>query len=125
MKQILFIDDEPRNVEGIRTVLGWKPELRCAIASGPDAALKMLKEERFDLIVTDVLMPGTDGITFAMKMRAGEYGENLKDMPIMFLTSDPKKVLRSGMSQYGNWEVIQDLRDSAVIEAIQKRVSLL
>lgn len=61
-RQILFVDDEPRVLISIRRMLhGMRKEWDMQFAeSGPDA-LSMLTKEPFDIIVTDIRMPGMDG----------------------------------------------------------------
>jgi HD-like signal output (HDOD) protein len=61
-KRILFVDDEPRILEGLQRTLRsmcqeW--EMRFA-GSGPEA-LEYLSKESFDVIVSDMRMPGMDG----------------------------------------------------------------
>lgn len=62
MKRVLFVDDEPRILEGLRRMLRsqrkvWDMEF---VTSGPEA-LEALKTGPFDVLVTDMLMPGMDG----------------------------------------------------------------
>ena len=51
----------------------------CATA---DEALNELFAHRFDLVISDIMMPGTDGIAFAEKIRSCD-----KDLPILFVTA--------------------------------------
>ena len=60
--KVLFVDDEPRVLEALERMVhelteGW--EVRCA-GSGEDA-LATLAESRFDVVVSDMRMPGMDG----------------------------------------------------------------
>ncbi len=50
----------------------------------PDAAAALAKmdETHYDMIVTDVMMPGMDGFAFAAAVRATD-----KKIPILFLTA--------------------------------------
>ncbi len=59
--RILVVDDEKFFQELFREVLGAAGHQTRTAASG-DEALKLLAEEHFDLLVTDVVMPGLDGI---------------------------------------------------------------
>ena len=62
MKRILFVDDEPRILEGLQRMLRpQRTEWEMAFAPGGEAALAMLEAEAFDVIVTDMRMPVVDG----------------------------------------------------------------
>lgn len=60
--RILFVDDEPLLLSGLQRLLRpLRKEWNAACAAGGEEALVMLAQERFDVIVTDMRMPGMDG----------------------------------------------------------------
>ncbi|MCQ4088285.1 helix-turn-helix domain-containing protein [Saccharibacillus sp. JS10] len=60
---ILVVDDEPIIRNGIqRTIERAFPQHRVVLASGPVEATQCLKSELIDLVLTDVLMPGMNGL---------------------------------------------------------------
>ncbi|MGA9884830.1 MAG: response regulator [Candidatus Acidiferrales bacterium] len=62
MNRILFVDDEPKILEGLqRTLRSQRHEWEVAFASGGEAALTMLSAAPFDVVVSDMRMPGMDG----------------------------------------------------------------
>lgn len=62
MKHILFVDDEPRVLEGLRRMLRpLRHEWQMAFASSGAQALDILALMPFDVLVTDMRMPGMDG----------------------------------------------------------------
>ena len=62
MKRILFVDDEPNVLDGLRRMLRpMREEWEIACASGGEEALAILAEEPFDVVVSDMRMPGMDG----------------------------------------------------------------
>ncbi|MFP4580632.1 MAG: HDOD domain-containing protein [Candidatus Sumerlaeia bacterium] len=61
-KRILFVDDEPRILEGIqRMVRSMRKQWDFEFARGGSEALGLLMREDFDVIVTDIKMPLIDG----------------------------------------------------------------
>jgi len=70
MTRIIFVDDEPRVLDGIRRFLypmrrEWDMSFAC---SGPQA-LEIMAHDPFDVIVTDVRMPGMDGTELLARVR--------------------------------------------------------
>jgi len=62
MKRVLFVDDEPRILEDLRRILAsqaghWEMDF----ASGGEEAIRLLGTKQFDVIVSDIRMPGMDG----------------------------------------------------------------
>ncbi|HWB09264.1 MAG TPA: response regulator [Pirellulales bacterium] len=62
MKHVLFVDDEPGVLDGLRRMLrAWRNEWETAFANSGSDALALLSERPFDVIVSDMRMPGMDG----------------------------------------------------------------
>lgn len=68
MARILIVDDELSIVEVLRTLLR-KGGHDVVSASCAKDALKMLKEDVFDLMITDIRLPGMSGIDLMAKAR--------------------------------------------------------
>lgn len=71
--RILIVDDERQIHASLRLRLARDYELSFAF-SGSEA-LRMLSEDRFDLCLADINMPGIDGLTFIRK--AGELDQDM------------------------------------------------
>ncbi|WP_027183811.1 HD domain-containing phosphohydrolase [Desulfovibrio inopinatus] len=65
-KSILFVDDDPLILSSFRRSLS--DEYTIETADGPEAALAILRKKRFAVVVSDLKMPGMDGITFLEKV---------------------------------------------------------
>ncbi len=62
MKNILFVDDEPNVLDGLKNLLRkQRKEWRMSFVNGGEAALKELLAVSYDVIVSDMRMPGMDG----------------------------------------------------------------
>lgn len=61
-KRILFVDDEPKILEGFRLMLfSRRKEWSAVFAESGEAALRHLEAGHFDAVVADMRMPGMDG----------------------------------------------------------------
>lgn len=79
MANILVVDDEPDILALVRRTLEKDGHLVTTALSPDSIETKALNH--FDLILLDVMMPGTDGFAFCRKVR------NAVDCPILFLTA--------------------------------------
>mgnify|MGYP000646435261 FL=1 len=68
MQKILIVDDEENIRKVIREYLEFEGFL-CFEASNGEEAIKMCKENSYDLIVLDIMMPKIDGFTVAKEIR--------------------------------------------------------
>lgn len=70
MLKILFVDDEPNILEGLQRMLrSMRREWQMSFANGGAEALAMLAEKPFDVIVSDMKMPGMDGAQLLNEVR--------------------------------------------------------
>jgi HD-like signal output (HDOD) protein len=69
MKRILFVDDESRVLDGLRRMLYMeRKRWDMQFALGGEAALKACEEGAFDVVVSDMRMPGMDGATLLSRI---------------------------------------------------------
>jgi HD-like signal output (HDOD) protein len=70
MRKILFVDDEPKVLDGLRRMLRpMRHEWEMDFAEGGQAALEILSECPFDVVVSDMRMPGMDGAQLLSEVR--------------------------------------------------------
>jgi CheY-like chemotaxis protein len=68
-RKILVVDDDPVVGESFNRVLSRKGYAVITAANGDEALAKM-KAERYDLVFTDLRMPGMDGLEVAEQVKA-------------------------------------------------------
>ncbi len=98
-KSILVVDDEKSQREILEMILSTEGYDVSAAASG-EAALKIARERRFDLVLTDLKMTGMDGIELLQKLLAYD-----SSIIVVLLTAhgsidSAKEALRRGAFDY-------------------------
>ena len=85
--KILLAEDNPVNALLIRELLRRRGHQVREVTTGT-AAVAVVGNESFDLLLTDIHMPGMDGIEAARAIRALEEKQFRPRMPIVALTAD-------------------------------------
>ena len=115
MAKILIVEDEPSINELIRKNLSLTGH-HCTQAVDGTAAVTLLENAKFDLLVLDIMLPGLDGY---------QVFERAKGTPTIFLTAkselpDKLKGLAMGADDYLT-KPFQMLELAARVEAILRR----
>jgi two-component system alkaline phosphatase synthesis response regulator PhoP len=84
LRKVLVVDDEPHILLILEKVLK-RHECDVHKAENGEAALKKLKNDNFDIVILDLMMPGISGIEVCRQVRGGS---KTKDKPIVILTAD-------------------------------------
>lgn len=95
---ILLVDDD-RKLTGMLTELLESEGYSCAVAPNGARGLLLAQEQKPDLVVLDVLMPGADGIETLRRLR------EFSDVPVIMLTAmgeddDRIRGLEAGADDY-------------------------
>jgi DNA-binding response OmpR family regulator len=85
---VLCIEDEPDMINLIRHILGRKG-LEVRGAPGGAEGLKMIREEKPELILLDLMMPGMDGWEVYQQIRADTA---FKDIPVIVVTAKAQSI---------------------------------
>jgi len=82
-RNVLIVDDEPGNIQ----ILARTLKDRCvttAVTDGPDALEMVFSEDRPDLILLDIMMPGMNGYEVCERLKADPKTSNI---PVIFITA--------------------------------------
>ena len=82
-KTILIVDDTETNIETLVELLQDKYDLLAAI-SGEDVLEIIDEEEKIDLVLLDIMMPGIDGFEVCKRLKKNK---KTKEIPIIFITA--------------------------------------
>ncbi len=93
---ILVVDDEPDSADGIGALLeAWDHRVR--VAHDARRALELFREQRPDLVLLDIGLPGMDGYQLAVRLRAEEH-----QAVLVALTgyTDRRRALSAGFEEH-------------------------
>lgn len=108
MMKLIIVDDEPRHRRGLANVIAKiRPDYKINQFKNANEALDFLKENRVDIIITDIKMPILDGLAFIKN-----YQENKFNTKIIIL------------SGYANFEYAQNAIGLGVFDYILKPIDL-
>ena len=85
--KILLAEDNPINALLMREMLRRRGHTLVEVADGLKA-VKAMEDDVFDIVLTDIHMPGMDGIEATRAIRASETARGAQRTPIIALTAD-------------------------------------
>jgi CheY-like chemotaxis protein len=101
MEKVLIVDDNRASRDLVRAIL---KTVRCDIieATHGQEALDLIQQQRPDLVLLDVDMPGLDGLAVVKKIREDTL---LADLPVVAVTAfamegDREKGMAAGFTAY-------------------------
>jgi two-component system, cell cycle response regulator DivK len=117
MKKVVVIEDNLDNRELLRAILGHLHHI-IDYATGPEA-LEGIRQDRPDVILLDISLPGMDGLEILEKIRADTA---LREIPVIALTAhvvsgDREKYLAAGFNDYVTKPILDE---NLLFEAIER-----
>jgi len=98
--KILLIEDNPINAMLSRELLRRRGFEVKDVSSG-EAALSLLAQERFDVVLSDLHMPGLDGFETTRRLREMEDETGSTRTPVVALTADANHGIREACQDAG------------------------
>jgi DNA-binding response OmpR family regulator len=118
IKKILVVEDNKYEREGLAALL-ISENYEVATVENGRFALEVLKDDEFDLVITDLMMPATDGLQFLYKLRSSG-----SSVPVIVITGNENMQNMLSAYQLGAIDVIYKPFDFAELVETIKRVTL-
>lgn len=113
-KGVLLVDDDAMVARVVASYLR-RGGVEVVEAGSPGKALELLAEREFDLVISDMIMPGMHGDELGVEIRK-THG----DLPIVFMTGNSAEVLDEG-SFPQPWSLVRKpVRGSEILAAVGK-----
>ena len=100
--KIIIIEDNTKNLELFKAVLGMIPNIEILTATKGKEGLKLIKSNEPDIILLDIQLPDMNGMKICKELRELD---NFKNTPIIAVTSfamkgDRERILETGFTDY-------------------------
>ena len=124
LQRVLVVEDHSINQMVVeKTLLQRWPEAEVIVAESGEAAMDLLHEEKVDLILMDLQMPGIDGYATSRLIRK-ELAPRYAQVPIIAMTAHSQianddQYLQSGMNDY----VLKPFDPEILFEKITEQLS--
>ncbi|ABW66686.1 response regulator [Desulfosudis oleivorans] len=126
MHKILIVDDSASIREAFTGILS--PLAHCRTAANGQEAVDMIKqntsrEDRFDLVLMDIIMPEKDGLTAVKEIRefekqAGWTGENATTIIIVTTINNPSRILVAQYECGADAYITKPFTEQTVLQAL-------
>lgn len=119
--KVLLVDDDKSTLCGLRQFKEWQSSGFCIEAEAYDGvgALKKLSEKEFDLVITDIRMPGMDGLKFLNKLK-----ETKLELCLMIMSTYSDFEYAQQGIRIGIFDYLMKPIDDTVLSNALKRVKL-
>ncbi|MGH7329224.1 MAG: response regulator, partial [Polyangiaceae bacterium] len=118
-KGVLLVEDDEALARTMQRVLG-SAGFQVETAFTGDAALAKLSAASFEVIVTDIELPGTSGVDLLRIVRAYDL-----DVPVILMTGSPRVETATEAVQLGALQyLVKPVTNEAIIEAVNRAVRL-
>jgi len=120
-KHILIVDDAQPLAEGLADILRMEGYHVSIVADG-EHAIRLLQTHSPDLIITDMVMPGMNGLDFIKEIRKNSLFANL---PIIAMSADNREERATRSKEAGATLFFsKPFDEDNLVKSIEKLVSL-
>ena len=119
MLKVMLVDDEPYILQGLQVLIDWESggfEIAATCSNGKEA-LKFLKENHVDLIISDIRMPEMTGLELLETVKK----EKISDAEFVLLTgyddfAYTQRAIRNGCLDY----ILKPVEEEELIAVLRK-----
>jgi len=121
MAKILIVDDEPDMLKLLSMILREKTSYETTTTNNPLEAIELMKQGGFDLVISDLKMPGLDGLEIIDAVRKID-----EDIPVIIITAFASLESASEAIKKGGFDFItKPFRREQILFTIDKALKWL
>jgi len=119
-QRILIIDDEVDMLMLLRMIIEDNTDYDVETTNSPTEGIKLFREEDYDLVITDLKMPGLDGMDIF-----DEFKELKPEVPVIMITAygsieTSDEALRKGVAEF----ITKPFRKDSILFTIKRVLEL-
>src|SRR6266581_4373458 len=116
---ILVVDDDPALLQALPQMLYLRlQDIKVDTCESAQQAIKLAQEHDYDAIVSDIKMPGMDGLTLLAKM-----GEIQPEMPVLLITGHGEHDLAMRALHGGAYDyILKPIEREVLVAALQRAI---
>jgi DNA-binding NarL/FixJ family response regulator len=118
--RIMIVDDHPIVRHGIAQLLNAQPDFDCsAEADDAESALRLLRDEHYDLLIVDISMPGLSGLDLIRRIKQKDA-----DLPVLVLSMHDESVYAErALAAGARGFLMKHEATDRLVEAVRKLLS--
>lgn len=122
-QHVLIIDDDKLVLMTLKRLLS-KEGYKISIAHGGQAALNLICDNDYDLIISDLKMPGMNGVETVTAIREYLVKNNKKVIPEIFISAYAKEEIYQEALKLNATEYLEKPFDiKALLQAVKKAIN--
>jgi len=118
-QRILAVDDEPHMLKLLERIIAEKTPYHIEVTNNSLAVPPLLEEQQFDLIVTDLKMPGMDGMDIVEWVRQHDRNEEIIIITAFGSLESAGEALARGVFDY----ITKPFKKEQLIAAVDRAMS--
>ena len=120
MIRVVLVDDQTLVRQGIASLLALTPDIRVVAeaADGP-AGLRLIAEQRPDVVLLDVRMPGLSGIDVLRALHASDGPDGTRPATLLLTTFDDDAVALEGIRAGARGFLLKDVTLEQLAQAVR------
>lgn len=121
MAKILIVDDEPDMLKLLSMILREKSPHETVTTNNPAEAIELAKQGGFDLVISDLKMPGLDGLEIIDAVKKVD-----EDTPVIIITAFASIESASEAMQKGGFDFItKPFRREQILFTVEKALNFV
>lgn len=115
--KVLIVDDDHATLDLLRMIL-QKDKYEVMLATTAEEGLQTLESWNADLVITDLKMPGMDGLEFLSELRDWDT-----ELPVILLSASANLKHLNGASHLATAIISKPFKKDALLKAVRKAMS--